>query len=66
MNQEDENELEEAIFAFSTGDDEMAELGYFSLKELQELKSSFYLGVERDKFWDDETTLDQVMNFQVR
>ena len=36
MNQEDENELEEAIFAFSTGDDEMAES---ILKKLANQKS---------------------------
>jgi hypothetical protein len=37
------------------------ELGSFSLKELQELKGPFGLNVERDKYWDDKTTLAQVM-----
>jgi hypothetical protein len=38
------------------------ELGYFSYKELATAKfPPFGLPVERDKFWDPNTTLEQVM-----
>lgn len=38
------------------------EVGYVSFKELQELKvPPFGLGIERDKFWDQNTTAHEVM-----
>ncbi len=49
------------FFGFANlGDDELAELGYFSLEELKEI------GAERDIFWNDKTTLEAVTNFKVR
>ena len=38
------------------------ELGYVSLDELKEFRGSFGLGIERDMWWDGNTTLRQVMN----
>lgn len=39
------------------------ELGYISFKELSTTKfPPFGLGLERDKFWDPNTTLDKVMS----
>ena len=46
--------------------DDCADLGYFSLKELEELDLPFGFKIERDKFWDDKTTLDEVINFKKR
>lgn len=37
------------------------ELGYMSLQEMSEVVTRFNLGIERDIFWDSETTLDKVM-----
>jgi hypothetical protein len=56
------------FFGFvNLGDDEMAELGYFTLAELEEFRHpSFpYLRIERDKFWDSKTTLADVMSFKI-
>ena len=36
------------------------ELGYFSLDELSGYKGPFMLGIERDMYWDDTTTLAEV------
>jgi hypothetical protein len=46
------------------GDDQMAELGYFSLTELEALKGPLGLSVERDKFF--EGSLEDVVTFKVR
>jgi hypothetical protein len=57
------------FFGFvNLGDDDMAELGYFSLAELEGFKSSKfpYFKIERDKFWNPETSLADVVNFKVR
>jgi hypothetical protein len=54
------------FFGFvNLGDDQMAELGSFSLHELESINVRG-LRIERDKFWDDKTTLEEVMNFKVR
>ncbi len=61
--------VEGLFFGFANlGDDTMAELGYFTLKELEEFKHPKYpsLSIERDKFWDSNTTLADVMSFKVR
>lgn len=39
------------------------ELGYFSLDELASIKAPpFGLGIERDLYWDDKTTLQDVID----
>jgi hypothetical protein len=38
------------------------ELGYFSLDELESLQLPFGLKIERDLHWDDETTLQTVVD----
>ncbi len=43
------------------GDPEMAELGSFSLNELQQFKGRFGLGIERDLFFKNKT-LKEVMD----
>ena len=61
--------VEKLFFGFANlGGDEMAELGYFSLKELKSIRhpSISSLKVERDKFWDSNTSLDDVINFRKR
>lgn len=42
------------------------ELGYFSLDELQAFRGRAGLGIERDRWWDPKTTLQQVMDGSVR
>ena len=37
------------------------ELGYTDINELKAIKGQFGLGLERDMYWDDTTTLAQVM-----
>lgn len=55
------------FFGFvNLGDDSLAELGYFSLKELKNLNLPLGFEVERDKFWNAETTLEDVMSFKKR
>ena len=55
------------FFGFvNLGDDQMAELGYFSLKEFEEHNEHSFFGIERDKYWDDTITLDEVMKFKKR
>ena len=61
--------VEGLFFGFANlGDDQMAELGYFTLKELESFKHPKFpaLKIERDKFWDNKTTLEEVMSFKVR
>ena len=61
--------IEKLFFGFvNLGDDMMAELGYFSLEELLEIRhpKSQILKVERDKYWNPETSLADVMSFKVR
>lgn len=58
---------EKLFFGFvNLGWDDIAELGYFSLQELEEIKGCFGLGIERDHHWDQNTTLADVMNFKKR
>lgn len=38
------------------------ELGPFSINELQNAKGQLGLGMERDKLWDNKTTLKEVMD----
>jgi len=55
------------FFGFANlGDDQMAELGYFSLEELENIRLPLGLSVERDLQWDSRTTLKEVMSFKVR
>jgi hypothetical protein len=57
------------FFGFvNLGDDQMAELGYFTLRELEEFRHPKLpnLRIERDRFWNDKATLADVMNFKVR
>lgn len=42
------------------------ELGYVSLAEVQAVRNRFRLGIERDIHWDPTTTLQQVMQGEVR
>jgi hypothetical protein len=60
---------ENLFFGFvNLGDDQMAELGCFTLQELEDFKHSKFpfLKIERDRFWDDKTTLADVMSFKIR
>lgn len=57
---------ENLAFGFANlGDDQMAELGYISIDELEQL-SVRGCKVERDTSWDMNTTLEDVKNFKVR
>ncbi len=49
---------EELFFGYVQGMEN--ELGYFSLKELEEFKGLFHLGIERDLYFK-ETTLEKLM-----
>tara|TARA_Y100001963_G_scaffold18542_1_gene23335 strand:- start:552 stop:848 length:297 start_codon:yes stop_codon:yes gene_type:complete len=42
-------------------DGDYGEYGYFTLSELQSFKDRFGLGIERDKHWDDKTTMKSVL-----
>jgi len=43
------------FFGFvNLGDDECAEWGYFSLKELEDFRGKFGLGIERDLFFKEK------------
>jgi hypothetical protein len=42
------------------------ELGYIDLNELKSLRLPFGLSIERDIHWNENTTLDKVMNGEVR
>ena len=51
------------FFGWATlGDPQNAELGYFSLDELESVRGRFGLKIERDLHWDDTTTLKTVMD----
>ena len=53
---------ENTFFGFvNLGDDDNAELGYFSKSELEELQLPLGLRIERDLYWDSNTTLSEVM-----
>jgi hypothetical protein len=53
-------------FGFANlGDDLNAELGYISIDELIAVKHPMFK-LERDIYWDGNTTLDKVMSFEVR
>lgn len=57
----------DTAFGFANlGDDEMAELGYVSIKELESIELPFGLKIERDLYWDKETKLSEVMSFKKR
>jgi hypothetical protein len=61
--------IEKLFFGFANlGDDAMAELGYFSLEELEGVRHPKFpdLRVERDKFWNSNTSLADVMEFKIR
>jgi len=42
------------------------EFGYFTLDELQSIKGMFGLKIERDRFWDDYSTLADVQSGKAR
>ena len=57
------------FFGFvNLGDDSEAELGYFTLSELQEIQAynRFRLPIERDAHWNPNTSLEDVLNFRKR
>jgi hypothetical protein len=57
--------IDQLFFGFChLGFDDCAELGYFSLHDLQSLKGPFGLRVERDHHFN--ATLDEVMSFKQR
>jgi hypothetical protein len=54
---------EDMMYGFcDLGDPQFAELGYVSFKELLSIRFQFGLSVERDKYWDSNTTLAEVMS----
>jgi hypothetical protein len=56
---------ERVFFGFANlGDDQMAELGYFSLSELESLTGPFGPKVVRDRFF--EGSLEDVVSFRKR
>lgn len=56
----------ETEIAFGYCDLDFPELGYVSIKELKKLRfPPFGLGIERDMYWDSNTTLKQVMEGEV-
>lgn len=60
--------VEKRAFGFVNliGDD-CAELGYISLQELEDFSlAKGTLKLERDKLWDNETKLNDIMDFKVR
>lgn len=54
---------EDTLFGFcrSPLGEDCDELGYASLVELQSVKNTFGIGMERDINWNPETTLEQVL-----
>lgn len=54
---------EEIFFGYAKITD--GELGYFSLEELKSFRGRFGLGIERDLYWNEETTLADVMSGKV-
>jgi hypothetical protein len=60
--------VEGLFFGFvNLGDDLNAELGCFTLEELQAFNHPKipFLKIERDRFWNDKTTLADVMSFKI-
>ena len=58
---------ERLFFGFcNLGDREMAELGYVSLDELESINMPYRFKLERDLYWNPNTTLKQVMSFEKR
>jgi hypothetical protein len=55
---------ERVFFGFAEITD--GELGYFSLDELEGFRGPLGLGIERDLWWDPETTLADVIDGRVR
>ena len=56
-------ETKEAFGFVTLGDPQMAELGYISIAELEEIKfPPFNLGIERDMHFGYEHTLKEVMD----
>jgi len=55
---------ERLFFGFAEITD--GELGYFALDELEGYRGPLGLGIERDVWWDAETTLADVMTGRVR
>jgi hypothetical protein len=51
-------------FGLVVGNEE--ELGYFGLNELKSVRNSWGLPLERDKWWDENTTLESVMSGESR
>lgn len=57
----------EIAFGFcNLGDDSMAELGYVSIDELESIELPFGLKIERDRYWDGNTRLEDVVKFITR
>lgn len=50
---------EDTFYGYVDGD--YGEYGYFSLSELQSVKGAFGLGIERDIYWDDKTTMNSIL-----
>lgn len=55
----------ERDLAFGWCDLGCPELGYVSIKELRSIKGAFGLGIERDIYWDSNTTLKEVMEGEI-
>ncbi len=54
---------ERLFFGYANlGDNDCAELGYFSLAELESVRLPFGMGIERDLYWDNNTSLQEVIN----
>jgi len=54
------DEKEELAFGYVTGMGS-DELGYVSIKELKSLRLPYGLSIERDMYWNGNTTLDEIM-----
>lgn len=58
----DYDEADNVCFGYANlGDDQNAELGYFSIDELEDLKGPLGLKIERDLYWK-ERSLQEVMD----
>ena len=58
---------EELGFGYANlGDDEMAEMGYISVKELKEVNLPYGMKIERDINWDPNTTVQQVLDGEAK
>lgn len=56
--------VQRLFFGFVVGLEE--ELGYVSLDELESVRGRFGIGLERDKWWDDSTSLAAVQTGETR